>query len=107
MSRSSSGDRPLPPGSVVAIELDDIADADAELDLDQAVIERGPPRPEALAAGSELRSRVTVQGQPSDLDLSLIAYLLDLEPVAAGAAGAPGDDDDDTLDDGPTGTYPR
>lgn len=70
------------------IDVDDLDDAphDDVHDL--------PPAP-PLAAGSELRGRITLathQPVPSELDVALMAYLLDLEPPAAPAAPAAIDD---------------
>jgi hypothetical protein len=63
----------------VAIDIDDIDDV--EFELKDVVQPPAPAEPPTLAAGSELRRRIVHdrQGEPSMLDLQLIAYLLDIE----------------------------
>jgi hypothetical protein len=62
----------------VAIDIDDIEDV--EFELTDVVQPPSPAEPPTLAAGSELRRRIVdEQGEPSNLDLALIAYLLDID----------------------------
>lgn len=62
----------------VAIDIDDIDDA--EFELSEVMQPPAPAEPPTLAAGSELRRRIVHdQHEPSRLDLQLIAYLLDID----------------------------
>jgi hypothetical protein len=65
--------------TAVAIDIDDIDDV--EFELSEVAQPPAPAEPPTLAAGSELRRRIVheQQGEPSNLDLQLIAYLLDIE----------------------------
>lgn len=63
----------------MAIDIDDIDDV--EFELSDVTQPPAPVEPPTLAAGSELRRRIVHdQAEPSNLDLQLIAYLLDIEP---------------------------
>jgi hypothetical protein len=63
------------------LDLDDISDA-AEVEEFELPDVKTPEQPQVLALGSELRIRVPsqVQAVPSELDVALMAYLLDLDP---------------------------
>lgn len=64
--------------TAVAIDIDDIDDV--EFELSEVVQPPAPAEPPTFAAGSELRRRIVEeQGMPSNLDLQLIAYLLDID----------------------------
>jgi len=66
------------------LDLDDLADG-AEVDELELPAVAEPPTSPDLALGSELRPRVYIEDQavPSELDVMLMAYLLDLEPPDA------------------------
>jgi len=62
----------------VAIDIDDIEDV--EFELSEVMQPPSPAEPPTFAAGSELRRRIVhEQHEPSNLDLALIAYLLDID----------------------------
>jgi hypothetical protein len=88
----------------VAIELDDIEDV-ADFELADVITPRDP-EPPPFAVGSELRPRVVIQDTPSDLDVELIAYLLDIDPPPTPVAPAP-TSDDDSIDESPTPRFRR
>jgi len=66
------------------LDLDDLADGAEVDDLELPAVAEPATLPE-FAAGSELRPRVYLekQAEPSELDVMLMAYLLDLEPPDA------------------------
>lgn len=77
-TRGGGGHAPAEPRAEHAIDLDDIEDVDFE--LADVLQPPSPPEPPTLAAGSELRRRIVDEpGVPSQLDLELIAYLLDID----------------------------
>lgn len=62
----------------MAIDIDDIDDV--EFELSEVMQPPAPAEPPTFAAGSELRRRIVEeQGEPSRIDLQLIAYLLDID----------------------------
>lgn len=63
------------------LDLDDIVDA-ADVEEFELPDVKTPEQPQLLALGSELRVRVPpqVQAVPNELDVALMAYLLDLDP---------------------------
>lgn len=91
-----------------SIELDDIADVE-ELELPETQVVEARP----LAAGSEVRPRVVVQGVPSALDIELMAYLLDIEVPQDSAPPAWSPEsrwkalEEDVVDESPTPPYRR
>ncbi len=66
------------------LDLDDLTDG-AEVDELELPAVAEPTSSPDFAAGSELRPRVYIhdQAEPSELDVMLMAYLLDLEPPDA------------------------
>lgn len=85
-----------------SIDVDDLDDATglnrvAELELPPPVVAES-----ALAVGSEIRPRVVIETQavPSDLDVTLMAYLLDIDVPATPVA--PTSSADDAIDESPT-----
>jgi hypothetical protein len=96
-------------------DLDDIADVD-DLELpDVKTPEQAAAMVSALAVGSELRPRVVAgtQNVPNELDLALMAYLLDIDvPPEPPAVVWPSADewpsaerrvrDDESIDESPT-----
>lgn len=84
-SRGEGGQAPREPHAVAIVDIDDIEDVDFE--LSEVMQPPAPVEPPTLAAGSELRRRIVdEQGEPSQLDLELIAYLLDIEPPDGSAS---------------------
>ena len=90
------------------LDLDDISDVD-DLELPDVKTPRQPRS--ALALGSELRPRVIAQDVPNELDLALMAYLLDIDVPAADPPTPPwpvelpeppDEISDDSVDDSPT-----
>jgi hypothetical protein len=63
------------------LDLDDLADGAEADDLELPAVAEPRTAPD-LALGSELRPRVYIEDQPepSELDVMLMSYLLDLEP---------------------------
>lgn len=83
-SREGGGSTPRD-ATAVAIDIDDIEDV--EFELSEVSQPPAPAEPPTLAAGSELRRRIVEeQGVPSNLDLQLIAYLLDIDAPPEGSS---------------------
>lgn len=63
------------------LDLDDLADGRETDDFELPAVAE-PVAPTELALGSERRPRVYIEDQvePSELDVMLMSYLLDLEP---------------------------
>ncbi len=88
------------PFSIDLEDLDDVAGVD-ELELPPRSVDAAPAQP-SFAVGSEVRTRVAVEFQPvpSELDVALMAYLLDIDILSAPAA--PASSTDGAIDETPT-----
>jgi len=89
------------PFSIDLDDLDDLTNVE-ELELPPRVVADAADAEPAFAAGSEIRPRVAVEVQevPSELDMALMAYLLDIDILHA--TSAPESSIDGPIDETPT-----